>query len=784
MSRDTSGSDADSSGGSRKGPAGSRVPARLAERLQRRRSGGSGDSDASGSEPQQRQRSRAGSLSPPKQTPKPRTPGPTPEAPRLNVPTGTGLRQHEASKPAVAAATAAARAAPQHDGTEASGPTASSEAGGGMVADPCSELRCAHFGSCSGCDLQSGLRRPPLYGEAVSYFRGLGLDSVEAVMGPAHGWRCRAKLAVRGNPGRPLLGLFRRGSHTVVDIAQPAPGAEAGLGAGMEGGAGPDGEGGGGWAAGGGCAAHHPRINAAAALIQTLAAELGIPPYVEEDPAPSAGRPPKHTGAAPAPPPPQPSSRPLRGRAARRLPSPSPSPYASPTSTPGTPSHAHRDRNISDRDSGGGGGSQSQSLPRGLLRYVQLTAVPSAPGGRAEVDPGAGVQAVLVLAAQPPPALLATAVPSAGGGGAGEHSLTGGAAAVGRGGGGAGGAARGGKRGRGREEEGVEAAMELCRRLWEQAGPGGPLQPWADSAAPSPPSPAASHDTEPTTSTPTPSPTSSGSASAARSPLIHSLWLNFQPDPSSNAVLGPHWLHVAGPAAAWQDFGGVAACVGPGSFVQANYGAMQEVLRRIGEMVPPGSRVTELHAGIGVIGLSLAASRALASLRLVEINPHAAAPFAASLDRLRRREPRPPLPTHIDYVTAEAGSAPGAFLAGCDVLVVDPPRKGLGPSLLAALTTPAPAPAARGDAVSKATETGAEAAGSKGAAGLEQEEAVAAAPATGLPRRLVYLSCGFRALQGDLAALVEGGWALRSASAHMFFPGTDSLETLVLLERE
>lgn len=38
-----------------------------------------------------------------------------------------------------------------------------------------------------------------------------------------HGWRCRAKLSVRGPVGRPLIGLFREDSHEVVDIVGPAP---------------------------------------------------------------------------------------------------------------------------------------------------------------------------------------------------------------------------------------------------------------------------------------------------------------------------------------------------------------------------------------------------------------------------------------------------------------------------------------------------------------------------------------------------------------------------------
>ena len=59
------------------------------------------------------------------------------------------------------------------------------------------------------------------------------------VTGPLHGWRCRAKLAVRGRPGKPVIGLFKRGSHDVVDIVP-------------------------------GCKIHHPRINQAAALIKQV----------------------------------------------------------------------------------------------------------------------------------------------------------------------------------------------------------------------------------------------------------------------------------------------------------------------------------------------------------------------------------------------------------------------------------------------------------------------------------------------------------------------------------
>lgn len=32
------------------------------------------------------------------------------------------------------------------------------------------------------------------------------------------GWRCRAKLAVRGSSTNPLIGLYEEGTHNIVDI--------------------------------------------------------------------------------------------------------------------------------------------------------------------------------------------------------------------------------------------------------------------------------------------------------------------------------------------------------------------------------------------------------------------------------------------------------------------------------------------------------------------------------------------------------------------------------------
>lgn len=98
-----------------------------------------------------------------------------------------------------------------------------------------------------------------------------------------------------------------------------------------------------------------------------------------------------------------------------------------------------------------------------------------------------------------------------------------------------------------------------------------------------------------------------------------------------------------------------------------------------------------------------------------------------------------------------------------DVLVVDPPRKGLDAAVLAALT--------QRPSVHHAGEAG------TAVQQRQQQQQLSR------PRRLLYVSCGFRALMRDADALLAAGWRLAAARAFVFFPGTDSLETLAVFER-
>ena len=80
------------------------------------------------------------------------------------------------------------------------------------------ELNCVHFKRCSGWTLDSSLRSPPELAVARNYFRKKGLAHLGATFGPLHGWRLRARLAVRGTCAKPVIGLYASGTHTATNI--------------------------------------------------------------------------------------------------------------------------------------------------------------------------------------------------------------------------------------------------------------------------------------------------------------------------------------------------------------------------------------------------------------------------------------------------------------------------------------------------------------------------------------------------------------------------------------
>ena len=82
--------------------------------------------------------------------------------------------------------------------------------------------------------------------EAICEFFG---RTIPLIQGPRFGWRLKAKLAIRGSAKSPQIGLFREGTHDVIDMPS--------------------------------CTDHHPRIDEALCLVRQGIAQELIEPYDE-----------------------------------------------------------------------------------------------------------------------------------------------------------------------------------------------------------------------------------------------------------------------------------------------------------------------------------------------------------------------------------------------------------------------------------------------------------------------------------------------------------------------
>jgi 23S rRNA (uracil1939-C5)-methyltransferase len=219
---------------------------------------------------------------------------------------------------------------------------------------------------------------------------------------------------------------------------------------------------------------------------------------------------------------------------------------------------------------------------------------------------------------------------------------------------------------------------------------------------------------------------------------LHSLWWNGQPE-RSNAVLGPLWHRWLpepaaddAPGAVRETIGGAAVFFPPGAFGQSHLDLADRLVDDVQEPVPNGARVLELYAGCGSIGLGLLARSAHVSF--VESAPDAVRGLELGVAARPSAER-----ARAEVVAASAGDA-ARRVAGADVVVADPPRKGLDAPLLAAL---------------------------------------AAEP----PARFVYVSCDLDSFEAQCAALVGGG-RLRLAALAFYdlFPNTEHVETVARFE--
>src|ERR1700675_352001 len=186
---------------------------------------------------------------------------------------------------------------------------------------------------------------------------------------------------------------------------------------------------------------------------------------------------------------------------------------------------------------------------------------------------------------------------------------------------------------------------------------------------------------------------------------LHSLWFNANCE-RSNTILGPDFQNWCGPAGVVERFGGAAVHYPPGAFGQNNLEIAQGIIEHVRAQIPEGARVAEFYAGVGAIGLSVLARAS--EIRMNEVSPHSLQGLELGLAQLD--------PADRAKISVAPGPAGAARLAasGAQVVIADPPRRGLDPDLTEFLR--------------------------------EQP-----------PERFLYVSCGLESLLHDTAALTARG---------------------------
>ena len=202
-----------------------------------------------------------------------------------------------------------------------------------------------------------------------------------------------------------------------------------------------------------------------------------------------------------------------------------------------------------------------------------------------------------------------------------------------------------------------------------------------------------------------------------------------------NTVLGPENRVLYGPGYIEDTLCGLHFRLSPHSFYQINHHQAQRLyeaaITQAG--ITKNDTVMDLYCGVGTITLSMA--KAAGKVIGVEVVPQA---VEDARDNARRNGIE-----NVEFFCGDAGEAALALEAKgiqADVVVVDPPRKGLNADAIEAL--------ARFD-----------------------------------PRRIVYVSCDPATLARDVALLKERGFRLQNALAADLFPRCSHVESVVTLVR-
>lgn len=230
--------------------------------------------------------------------------------------------------------------------------------------------------------------------------------------------------------------------------------------------------------------------------------------------------------------------------------------------------------------------------------------------------------------------------------------------------------------------------------------------------------------------------------------LWHSIYFNWN-TARTNVILNTRnrtWFLKHGQPYIKENVLGVDLFFSPSTFIQANLTAFSDLLWEMLKHIPETvESAAELYCGTGTIGLVLAAKGRVSKLIASESNPACEGPWNQSAGIITRRFQkegfRPPL---LEFSVEQAEESIYTF-DDVDMVVVDPPRKGLDLEVRQALVK----------------------------AGRDPKSRL---------QTLVYVSCGVPSLKEDAEVLVKHGWSVQYASSWVLFPGSNHVETLCIMD--
>ena len=220
-----------------------------------------------------------------------------------------------------------------------------------------------------------------------------------------------------------------------------------------------------------------------------------------------------------------------------------------------------------------------------------------------------------------------------------------------------------------------------------------------------------------------------------RCPSLSGLVLN-RNTARGNTVLAGEFRTVWGEAELKEGLCGLTFSLSPRSFFQVNPPQAEKLYEKALEYaaIRPGTMALDLYCGTGTIGLCMASRGA----RVI-----GAEIVAPAVENAKANARENGLEDRCEFICADASQAAEELRRRDirpEVIVVDPPRKGLAPDVIDAAVDMA-------------------------------------------PDRIVYVSCDPGTLARDLAIFAEKGYAPVTGAAVDMFPRTSHVETVVLMSR-